>query len=166
MIKIFLLVFIFTFISCDRGDKSELGITEETLSSFILKNYEGNQLMWKLTAEDARISDTTVIHNLELEFYQEDLQPSSKLKADSGYIFNETNDFKAVGHIVVKSSDSVTLWTDELRWSEEKQKIFTDSEVRYSKGDQMYKGKGLESDPNLKNIVIKESFKGKVKFEE
>ena len=164
MRKIFLFVLIFIFVSCKRQNPTELEVREESLSSFILKNYKGSRLQWKLTAEDAKVSDTTVIHQFELEFFDENSQPSSKLEADSGYIFNKNNDLKAMGHIIVRSSDSVMLWTDELNWSEERQKIFTDGKVRYSKGNQIYRGRGLESDPHLKNIVIKESFRGKVEL--
>lgn len=138
---------------------------EESLSSFVLKNYGGSRLKWKLTAENAKISDTTIIYRLELEFFDESSKRSSILKADSGYIVHATNDLRATGNIVIISSDSVTLWTDELNWSEEKQKIFTDGEVKYSKRNQIYRGRGLESDPSLKNIVIKEKFSGEVEFE-
>jgi len=165
MIKMFLFVLIFIFMSCEKQNTTELEIKEESLSSFILRNYKGSRLIWKLTAEDAKISDTTVIHQLELEFFDENSQPSSKLKADSGYVVHKTNDLKAVGNIVIKSSDSTTLWTDELNWSEEKQKIFTDREVKYSKDNKVYRGRGLESDPSLKHIVIKEKFSGKGDFE-
>ena len=160
-----ILMLAFVLMSCERQNKTELEIKEESLTSFILRNYKGSRLIWKLTAEDARISDTTVIHQLELDFFDENSQPSSKLKADSGYVIHKTNDLKAVGNIVIKSSDSVTLWTDELNWSEENQKIFTDREVRYSKDNQVYRGRGLESDPSLKHIVIKEKFSGKGEFE-
>lgn len=153
------------FVSCEKQSAAEFEIKEESLTSFILKNYKGSRLMWKLTAKDAKISDTTVIHQLELDFFDENSEHSSKLKADSGYVIRKTNDLKAVGNIVIKSSDSVTLWTDELNWSEEKQKIFTDGEVKYSKDKQVYRGKGLESDPSLKHIVIKEKFSGKGEFE-
>ena len=165
MIKMLILMLAFVFMSCERQNKTELEIKDESLTSFILKNYKGSRLIWKLTAEDAKISDTTVIHQLVLEFFDENSQPSSKLKADSGYVIHKTNDLKAVGNIVIKSSDSVTLWTDELNWSEENQKIFTDREVRYSKDKQVYRGRGLESDPSLKHIVIKEKFSGKGEFE-
>jgi LPS export ABC transporter protein LptC len=164
MRKMFLFVLIFIFVSCKRHNPTELEVREELLSSFILRNYKGSHLQWKLTAEDAKVSDTIVIHQFELEFFDRNLQPSSKIEADSGYVFNKSNDLKAMGNIVVRSSDSVTLWTDELNWSEERQKIFTDGEVRYSKGNQIYRGRGLESDPDLNNIVIKESFRGEVEI--
>lgn len=165
MIKIFLLIFLFVFLSCENKKSMEIEVKEESLSSFVLRNYEGSRLKWKLTAKDAKISDTTVIHQLELEFFDKNSESSSKLTADSGYVINKTNDLKAVGNIVVKSNDSTTLWTEELNWSEERQKIFTDKEVKYSKEKEVYRGKGLESDPNLKHIIIKEKFSGKGDFE-
>ncbi len=165
MIKRFLFIVIFVFIACEKQNTADLEIKEESLSSFVLRNYEGSRLKWKLTAKDAKISDTTVIHQLELEFFDKNSESSSKLKADSGYVIQKTNDLKAVGNIVVKSSDSVTLWTEELNWSEERQKIFTDKEVKYSKDKEVYRGKGLESDPSLKHIIIKEKFTGKGDFE-
>ncbi len=165
MIKIFLFVLIFILVSCEKQNATELEMKEESLHSFVLRNYTGSRLKWVLTAEDAKISDTTIIYQLEVEFFEKDSKSSSKLRADSGYVFHKTNDLKAMGNVVINSSDSVTLWTDELRWSEEKQQIFTDGEVKYSKGNQIYRGTGLESDPSLKNIVIKEKFSGEVEFE-
>ena len=160
----FFLLLIFFLIVCDKQKTTEMEIKEESLYSFILRSYEGSKLKWKLIAEDAKISDTTIIHQLELEFYDDDLNYASRLKADSGYVVNESNDLKIMGDIVVKSSDSTTLWTEELNWSEEKQKIFTDEKVKYSKGNEVYFGKGLESDAGLKRIVIKEKFSGKGEF--
>jgi LPS export ABC transporter protein LptC len=165
MRKIFFLLMVLFLIVCDKQKATEMELREERLSSFILRSYDGSKLKWKLTAEDAEISDTTVIHRLEVEFFDDKLQSSSKLEADSGYVFRKTNDLRVLGHIFIRSKDSVMLWTDELNWSEERQKIFTDGEVKYSKGNQIYKGRGLESDPDLKNIVIKEKFSGKVEFE-
>lgn len=149
---------------CDKQKTTEMEIQEESLSSFILRSYEGSRLIWKLIAEDAKISDTTIIHQLELEFYDEKSNLTSRLKADSGYVIHELNDLKVMGDIVVKSSDSITLWADELNWSEERQKIFTDGKVKYSKGDVVYFGRGLESDASLKKIIIKEKFSGKGEF--
>ncbi len=165
MIKILILMLAFVFVSCERHNTTELEIKEERLTSFILRNYKGSRLIWKLTGENAKISDTTVINQLELEFFDENSQPSSKLKADSGYVVHKTNDLKAVGNIIITSSDSTTLWTDELNWSEERQKIFTDKEVKYAKDKEIYRGRGLESDPGLKHIIIKEKFSGKGDFE-
>jgi LPS export ABC transporter protein LptC len=165
MKKFFIFVMIFILISCEDKKITEAGLREESLSSFVLRNYKDSLLKWKLTAEEAKISDTTIIRNLELVFFDENLQPSSKLKADSGYVVQKTNDLKAMGNIVVESSDSVTLWTEELNWSEEKQKIFTDKEVKYDKDNEVYRGRGLESDPELKHIIIKEKFSGKSDFE-
>ncbi len=165
MRKICLLLAIISFMACNRKKTTEMEIREESLSSFILRNYERSQLKWKLNAKEAKISDTTIIHQFELEFFNENSQLSSRLKADSGYIIHETNDLKAMGNIVVKSSDSITLWTEELNWSEERQKIFTDGEVKYSKSDEIFFGKGLESDPGLRKIIIKEKFSGKGHFE-
>ncbi len=155
----------FSFLGCDSRKVTETVAKEESLSSFVLRNYDESRLKWKLTAENAKISDTTIIYRLELEFFDESSNRSSILKADSGYIIHATNDLRATGNIVVISSDSVTLWTDELNWSEERQKIFTDSEVKYSKGNQIYRGRGLESDPSLNNIVIKEKFSGEIELE-
>ena len=149
---------------CDKQKMTEMEIKEESLYSFVLRNYEGSHLIWKLIAGDAKISDTTIIHQLELEFYDENSNITSWLRADSGYVINELNDLKVMGNIIVKSSDSVILWTEELNWSEERQKIFTDGKVKYSRGNDIYFGKGLESDASLKRIIIKEKFSGQGEF--
>jgi LPS export ABC transporter protein LptC len=164
MRKMFLLFIIFSIMMCDKQKMTEMEIKEESLYSFVLRNYEGSHLIWKLIAGDAKISDTTIIHQLELEFYDENSNITSWLRADSGYVINELNDLKVMGNIIVKSSDSVILWTEELNWSEERQKIFTDGKVKYSRGNDIYFGKGLESDASLKRIIIKEKFSGQGEF--
>lgn len=165
MRKIFILSLILSIFACERKNTTEKIIKGEQVSSFTLRNYKESLLKWKLTGNNAKISDTVLIYQLKLEFFDEKSNLCSKLKADSGYVFQETNNLKALGNVVVQSEDSVILRTDELNWSEKRQKIFTDSKFEYSKGNEIYRGKGLEADPGLKQITIKEEFSGKGTFE-
>ncbi|MEO0292953.1 MAG: LPS export ABC transporter periplasmic protein LptC [candidate division WOR-3 bacterium] len=164
MNKIFLIFALLSFWSCRNPEETENIKKEESLSSFVLKNYKGSKLSWRLIAKKAKISDTISIYGLEVEFFEINSGISSILKADSGFIFNNNKDLKVMGNVVITSSDSMKLWTDELNWSEDRQKIFTDSEIKYSKGKETYKGKGLEADPDLKKIIIKEKFTGEGEF--
>ena len=52
-----------------------------------------------------------------------------------------------------------------MNWDEQEKKIKTDSHVKYMKNNKIYEGIGLESDPNLKHIVIEKEFRGEGEFE-
>lgn len=139
---------------------------EEKITTFTISEAQGDLIRWELQGESAvDRGDTVIIYRFLLKFYNCDGAITSTLKADSGYIFEETNDLKALGNVVVETDDSTTLWTDELNWKEKEQKIQTESTLKYKKGNTFYTGKGMEADPDLKCIVIKEKFTGEGEFE-
>lgn len=157
---------IFFAIGCQKEGNWEMPHPAEKITAFTLKEVHGGLLRWELQGESAlEKGDTIVIYQFILKFYKNDGTVASILRADSGYISKETNDLKALGNVIVVSNDSTTLWTDELNWIEEKQKIETESFIKYKKGEKFYTGEGLEADPDLNLIVVKKKFHGKGEFE-
>jgi len=65
----------------------------------------------------------------------------------------------AQGHVLVVSKDGAKLETNLLRWDNARQKIMSDDSVRITRGKTVMTGIGLESDPSLEHVVIKEKFK-------
>lgn len=160
-----LLTFMFLF-NCEKDSEFKIPESDERITTFTISEAHRDLIKWELKGESAiNRGDTIIIYNFLLKFYDMDGTISSILKADSGYIVEETNDLKALGNVVVESNDSTILWTDELNWIENEQKIQTESFLRYKKGDKIYTGVGMEADPDLKYIIIKNKFIGEGEFE-
>lgn len=151
---------------CERSEELKVQKTDERITAFTLNEAHGDLLQWELQGESAFYRrDTIIVYCFLLKFYNNDGIVKSTLRADSGYVFEKTNDLKALGNVVVESNNSTTLWTEELNWIEKKQKIQTDSTIKYKKGNKIYSGIGMESDPDLKRIIIKKKFHGEGEFE-
>ena len=89
-----------------------------------------------------------------VDFFDKSGSHASTLFSDSGVV-DENNTFMVVnGNVKAVSDDGVVLFSDELKWSKEKKKIFTDKFVTiYSEGDTV-RGYGFESGQGLKRWKI------------
>jgi len=93
-----------------------------------------------------------------VDFFDKDGKLSSTLFSDSGSV-DENNNFMTVnGNVRGVSKDRVLLFSDELKWSKEQKKIYTDKFVKiFSKGDTVY-GYGFESTQEFKKWKIFKPF--------
>ena len=164
------LVILLVLSGCKKGYTEDETVpkADEIVQSFsVIETNEGKPL-WKIAAKEAKefekkniieLSDVTLI------FYDSTGSMISTLKADSGTVFTRNNNLASSGNVKVTSVQG-NLFTQHLYWDSERKKIWTPDTIRYIKGNERYDGIGLESDPNLHHIVIKEKFKGKGKTEE
>jgi len=89
------------------------------------------------------------------DFFDRDGSHNSVLTADSGIVFNQTNNLVAYGEVVVVSDSGIVLETQELRWDNERQKIISDVPVRFTTQDDTLVGDSFISDPDLSNYEIR-----------
>ncbi len=122
--------------------------------------------LWELFAKEAReVERYTKIYGIKLIFYSKEGEPVSTLYADSGKVKREKGDLSALGNVVVRR-EGWTLKTRSLNWNNRKKKIWTRDEFVYEGKEGKVTGKGFESDPDLKHIVIKEKYTEEGEFEE
>jgi LPS export ABC transporter protein LptC len=88
-------------------------------------------------------------------------KPSSRLVAPKGRVDTDTHHVEAWGGVTITTVDSETLTTERLQYDPDKNKIYTDLPIHLERPDSSTDGIGLESDPELQNVVIG---KEKVKF--
>ena len=68
---------------------------------------------------------------------------------------NETNNnLEAQKNVVVVSSDSSRMRTEQLFWDNQRQLIYTPEYVQITTVKEKIQGHGFESDPSLKNYRI------------
>ncbi len=98
---------------------------------------------------------------IDIDFYNEAGEKSSKLTADGGEMDENTEDVKAYGNVVVVSDSGFTLHTDELYYYKKPDKIVSNVKVKVTttEGDTLH-GVGFESDSQMDYWEIREPHDG------
>lgn len=93
--------------------------------------------------------------SITVDFYNEQGEHTSVLTAWGGKVYDQTQDMLAFGNVVVVSDSGVTLFTDTLKWDNERQKIVSEIPITIATetGDTLY-GDSFISDTNLQNREI------------
>lgn len=131
--------------------------TEQTIEKFVITETKDGNIKTILESESAVIDEDKKIAILQLpkvKFYEEG-KYRSILIAESGEINLDTNNVKAFGKCTVETVDNEYLQTRDVTYDANKKIIFSDNDIKITKGNDVIYGKGFESDTDLKNIVIK-----------
>jgi len=156
------------FVGCGQkapppsGDVPQGLVPDQIIEGFSLMETENGKKQWVLTSPKASNYEkqkTVQIEGVKIDFYRVNEELYSTLTADRGTVNTTSNDMVAQGHVLVVSRDGAKLETNLLRWDNARQKIMSDDSVRITRGKTVMTGIGLESDPSLEHVVIKEKFK-------
>ena len=111
---------------------------------------------WELWGEQAvRYSGSSQrdLNGVRMFFYSAG-ERSAVLTSDTGQIDEETQVTVARGNVVVIIEDGRRLESEVLYWDPERRLIHTDAFVKFTEGDRILTGYGLETDPDLSDLVI------------
>lgn len=137
-------------------------LPDQIIEGFTLVETENGKKQWALSSQKASNYEkqkAIIIEGVKVDFYRENEELYSTLTAEGGTVNTTTNDMEARGRVLVVSKDGARLETNQLRWENTRQKIVSDDSVRITRGKTVMTGIGLESDPSLEHVVIKEKFK-------
>ena len=132
--------------------------TEQTIEKFVITETKDGNIKTILEAESAIIDEDNKIAKLTLpkvKFY-EDGKYKSILIAESGEVNMETNSVKALGKCTVETVDNEYLQTRDVSYDATKQLIYSDSDIKITKGKDVIYGKGFQSDTDLENTKTKD----------
>lgn len=155
-------------VGCQKGTEKTIPTREpfahEIVEELILRERHRGSTGWVLTAEKAinyEAEGVVKVYEIELKFFDGGEEVSSVLTADSGAVFTSSNDMQAMGRVQVVTREDATLKTDMLEWDNEKRLITTQSPIRIETEESVITGVGLESDPDLKHLKVKEEFEAR-----
>lgn len=96
---------------------------------------------------------------LDVFFYDDSLDITSKIRADYTIYYNEEKFWHATGNVVAQNLENGDqLNTEELFWDEEKELIYSNTFTKIQNQDGTFYGKnGFESHQNLNNWQLKGS---------
>ncbi|RMH68469.1 MAG: LPS export ABC transporter periplasmic protein LptC [Gemmatimonadetes bacterium] len=172
---LFLLVLGITFNSCEPEEieppvkapqvTDTTRTPDQILFGFRLKETVLGDIKWEALAQKATIFETdkkVIVDTIQIDFYQEGALYST-LTADSGLIYQNTNNMEAYGNVVIVTEDDQRLETDRLFWDNTRQKIYSDAFVTVTQGNDVLTGVGFETDPQLKHLEIKKNVNAKIR---
>ena len=97
---------------------------------------------------------TQMSQGVKVHFFNREGKLTSILTSDSGNVDETTNNMEAQKNVVVISSDSAKMLTDQLFWDNQRQLIYTPAFVQIITAKDKLQGHGFESDQSLKNYRI------------
>ncbi len=98
-------------------------------------------------------SETLIDDKVKIDFYDEEQIKTTTLTSKRGRVDDLTSDLYAIDSVVVLS-DSVSIFTELIKWKNEERKIVSDKFVTIISPTEKIQGYGFESDQSLKNYVI------------
>jgi LPS export ABC transporter protein LptC len=102
----------------------------------------------------AEEKETLLDNGLKVDFYDEYEKKTTTLTSKNGRVDDATQNLFAKDSVVVVSTDSTVITTEELMWRNLDKKITSDKFVTIISPKEKIQGYGFESDQSLKNYVI------------
>lgn len=97
---------------------------------------------------------TQMSQGVKVRFFNPQGKQTSLLTSDEGSVDEATNNLEARKNVVVVSSDSSRMTTDQLFWDNQRELIYTPSFVQITSATDKLQGHGFESDQSLKHYRI------------
>ncbi len=137
---------------------------EQQFYDYVLIESDAGVRRWVLESDEmqkfAGERDVLLV-TVRMEFYR-DGEYFSTLTSDSGRADLRSKNVHTWGDVVVVTEDGRRLETEELFFDNETQLITNDVFDRFTHGNDVITGIGLEATPDLEYIEIKQDFVGEV----
>ncbi len=160
--SLFTVIITIGLMSCESETQQEPLIYDGPLSEaeqVTLHYTEHQQIKIKMTAPkifEFQNGDREFPEGLYLEFYDEQGELSSTLKANRARYFKEQNQWQGQGNVTVNNiKQHQQLDTEELYWKPDTEKIFTDSFVTIRLESEVIYGTGLDAKQDLSSYTIR-----------
>ena len=98
---------------------------------------------------------------IDIDFYNDKGVVGSQLISEAGEYSQDTKNVRATGNVAVESDSGLTLYTQELFYYQDSDRILSNVDVMVCtvEGDTLY-GRGFESDTQMNNWEIKQPYDG------
>jgi len=93
---------------------------------------------------------------LYLEFFDDQGKVTSTLKADDVYYFEKEKKYRGRGNVIINNiEENQKLTTEELYWTPDDEKMYTDKFVTIKLDNEVLYGRGLEAKQDFSWYVLK-----------
>ena len=116
--------------------------------------YHVTSPLWQMF-EDAENPFWKFPEGLELEQYDEQLNPRSSVVCDSAIYFSRSRLWQLDGNVVMVSTSADSFLTQQLFWDQNTRKMYSDSFIHIVRSDRIIEGYGFESDQNMESYTVR-----------
>ena len=106
--------------------------------------------------------DSAWAYGLHVDFYDRLGKHTSTLKADSALIRERARLLEGFGNVRIETDDRRTLESSHLAWDDVGRLITTDSLVTITREQDVMRGYGFSSDPELTRIRLRRQVSGRI----
>lgn len=106
--------------------------------------------------------DSAWAYKLDVDFFNRLGKHTSTLNADSALIREKVRLLEGFGNVRIVTDDGRTLESSHLAWDDAGRLITTDSLVTITRGEDVMKGYGFSSDPELTRIRLRRQVSGRI----
>ena len=100
-------------------------------------------------AKYTKKKETVLKENIRVDFFDEEGNLKSYLTAKEGKVFDESKNMVATGNVIVIAQNGTHLFTEELHWNNESERIRSDIPVKITTDSDTLYGDSFSSDPDL-----------------
>ncbi len=152
---LFVVLFFCLLLSCkNSGKKPDMEPPSyEYIENFNVKQTKEGKVIWKLRAKNARFLSKDVAELLYPEVTIYSNKNPSVIKSSSGIANLKTSDIGIFGDTTLESKDK-TIFTNDVKYKNSENKIYTDKFVRILTEDKEITGTSMTSDAALESIVL------------
>ena len=97
---------------------------------------------------------TVLKDSVRVDFYDDQGELKSYLTSQEGKVFDQNKDMVAIGNVVVIAKNGTHLFTEELYWKNEEERIVSNVPVMITTENDTIYGDSFSSDPDLVNYEI------------
>jgi KDO2-lipid IV(A) lauroyltransferase len=135
---------------------------DQVVADFTLEESRAGHAQWVLRAEQARVyrDQHTDLDGVFLVFLHAADDTSTTIRADRGRYTERTKVLAALGNVLVVDDEGTEIRADSLNWDPQRELIFTEAAVEIRRDGDLLRGIGMEADPDLEEIVLKEQVSG------
>lgn len=131
-------------------------------NDYLTRHTKGGVPVWELRGDVAeRFPDrpTLYLTGVHMVFYR-DGERDGVLTSQTAEMDQRSEATVTRGNVVVVTEEGRRLESEILHWDPQRSLIHTDAFVRFTDGDQVLTGYGLETDPDLTNVMIMKQVEG------
>jgi LPS export ABC transporter protein LptC len=133
-------------------------IPEQEIVDYRLIESQGGVRRWTLDSKRMRKftgQEDLELDDVKMDFYKDGVY-SSTLTSEHGTANPTKKNMLAWGHVVVTTVDGKKLETEELRYESTKDRISNQVFNRFTRGEDVVTGYGMEANPTLDTFELKE----------
>ena len=145
------------------AENADSGPGEQKMMDFSLCGYtQRGKKSWQVKGDSADIfSDIVRLNSVTANVYGE--EENIKLVGDKGAYDKTAGKMHLEKNVVITTDSGGKLTTDSLDWDRVSQKVTTNDIVNIEKQNIKATAKGLEGEPNLKKIFLKDDVRVEIK---